>query len=259
MRDEAALWILVFAEDRLGVVLARDLSDRVVVERGPSWLADLWGNREIRESQRRWSGLERSEDWTSWVEAKELGRQRRLSVHALGMKGYASVAYRAAHLAAIQEHTPGLVVFCIDTDGSATVREELLDGLRKARVESLRFVLAVAHQECESWVLAGFVPDSAHERRLVESLEAEHGFDPTAEPHRMTPKNLSDPHDAKRICQQVFADSSTHRVPRAQSCWLDTPLAELERRGSATGLPEYLANMRDAILPQVAGSRPDGS
>jgi hypothetical protein len=75
----------------------------------------------------------------------------------------------------------------------------------------------------------------------LRELETEHGFAPTLEPHRLTPNRLTDRHDAKRVCSSLFPDGTLS--PRAERCWLDTPLDDLTRRGAKTGLPDYLADV----------------
>jgi hypothetical protein len=248
------LRVLVFAEDVLGATLARDLCDRVVIERGPGWLSDLWRAVGLRKSQRAWSGVSPADPWTTWITAKELAPRHRVLTHGLGMKGYSLVAYRAARLAACLTPAPDVVVLCIDTQGEDAVRAEMLDGLRNARVEALPFALAVAHQESEAWVVAGFVPEHNAERDLLRGLEAEHGFDPTREPHRLTPNRPTDPHDAKRVCRALFSELPPS--PRAERCWSDTSLDALERRGAMTGLPDYLADVARVVLPLLGAPRP---
>lgn len=243
------LRVLVVAEDVLGMTLARDLCDRVVIERGPAWLSDLWRDRKIRGSQRAWSGVDPAEPWTKWASGKELAPRSRAS-HGLGMKGYALVAYRFAHLAATVQPAPDVVMFCIDTQGDDTLRTQMLDGLRKARVEDLPFALAVAHQESEAWAVAGFVPENNAEKATLRDLEAEHGFAPTQEPHRLTPNRPTDPHDAKRVCVSLFPEGT--RSPRAERCWLETSLNDLEHRGAKTGLREYLADVARVVLPLLS-------
>jgi hypothetical protein len=92
-----------------------------------------------------------------------------------------------------------------------------------------------------TWVVAGFVPENNAEKSILRELEAEHGFAPTREPHRLTPNRQTDPHDAKRVCYALCPDGTLSR--RAARCWLDTPLEDLERRGAKTGLPDYLADV----------------
>ncbi len=244
--------VLVFAEDILGATLARDLADRVVVERGPDWLGDLWRDPVLRASQREFSGVDAPDAWTKWVEIPSLTARHRVVTHGLGLKGYSVVAYRAARLAARLKPLPDAVVFCIDSDGDDSVRAQMLEGLERARVDDVPFLLAVAHQEAEAWVIAGFVPENNAERTMLADLTREHGFDPTSEPHRLTPRRPIDPRDAKRVCGTLVPEGPASL--RGERCWLDVPLGDLEQRGKRTGLPEYLSDVAVKVLP-LLGSR----
>ena len=245
------LRVLVVAEDQLGVTLARDLCDRVVVERGPSWLADLWHDARTRDSQRAWGGFDAADVWTEWAQTKKIADRRGLRTHGLGMEGYELAAYRAAHLAAMRTPRPDALVLCHDTDNKP-VRAQMIRGIERAHVEDVPMLLAVAHREAEAWVLAGFTPRHAQEREALSSLASEIGFDPTAEPHRVTSTVQNDPRDAKRCCGRLLAEDLY--AARATSCWRETPLDELVHRGASTGLPEYLAAVERVLLPVLTGT-----
>lgn len=243
------LRVVVFGEDILGVTLASDLCDRVVVERGPRWLADLWGERTLLEGQRSWTGVAPTEAWTKWTSLRSHDR-RHHSTHGLGMKGYALVAYRAAHIAARLAPVPDVVVFCIDTQGDPGMRRAMQEGVRRADAGELSFAFAVAHQESEAWVVTGFVPENAGEADMLRLETREQGFDPTAAPQRLTPNRSTDPHDAKRVVAALIPEGTLS--PRARRCWLDRGLVDLEQRGRETGLPEYLADISDVVLSLLA-------
>ena len=89
---------------------------------------------------------------------------------------------------------PDVVVFAHDTDGDEGQRAQMRQGIERARVEGMPFALAIAHQESEAWVVAGFVAEHKGRRGpCCARSEAEHGFAPTAEPHRLTPKRSERP------------------------------------------------------------------
>jgi hypothetical protein len=245
--------VLVFAEDSLGMRLARDLCDRVVVERGPGWLSDLWSDQATREAQRRWNGVDLGDSWTTWEDARRLAQRHELIVPGVGRGGYEQIAYRtarlAAYLAAKLQPPPDLVFFCFDTDGDETRADQMRKGVERANVGGLPVTLAIMHQEAEAWVVAGFVPENKAEESTLRRIEAELGFDPTSEPHRLTPRRQTEPRDAKRVCKLLLPED-THS-DRAQRCWLDIPLDDLERRGARTKLPEYLAAVKAIVLPAL--------
>lgn len=243
------LRVAVFAEDRLGMALARDLCDRAVLgaslERGSLWVVDLWQPQATRATQRTWTGIDGVAPWTTWEAAKHLAQSRGVVTHGLGLKGYGLEALRAARVAALFDPPPDLVVLCRDTDGNASLRRNAMEGLALARA-GVPVVLAVAHPEAEAWVLAGFVAANREEEAMIQALRAEHGFDPTASPHRLTAGKRADPHDAKRVCEALFPDGTASE--RAERCWQESPLVELLRRGSETGLPEYIADIASVVL-----------
>lgn len=246
------LRVLVVAEDLLGMTLARDLCDRVVIERGPVDFASIWGDAALRETQRVWRGFTDADPWSTWSDVKTHGR----TVNALGMKGGAVIAYRAVHVAVRLRPRPDVLVLCLDTQGNkhGDLREQMLDGLARAKVDDLPVVLAVAHQESEAWVVAGFEPQHRAERDVVSELRDELGFDPTEEAHRLTPDRRTDPRDAKRVCWRLLPGTEREHSLRGQQCWLATSLDTLERRGAHTGLSEYLAAIQETVLPRIAGA-----
>jgi len=240
------LRVLVLAEDELGMTLARDLCDRVVVERGSDWLVELWSYPALRETQRAWTGISHGESLLKWRSLNALSRERRVVMHVKGLRGYGIEAGKAARLAATCEPRPDLLVLCRDTDGRESVRQEMQDGLEQARAD-VPVVLAVAHQECEAWVIAGFFATNGAEKALLDKLQSEHGFDPTLEPHRLTAGKATEPHDAKRVHDALLPAGSSSE--RARQCWLDTPLLDLGHRGARTGLPDYLREVESVVLP----------
>ena len=140
---------------------------------------------------------------------------------------------------------------CHDTDGAPGLRAEMLRGLKRASVD-VPMVLAVAHQEAEAWVLAGFAHRHAQEREALSSLTREIGFDPSAEPHCATSNVRDDPRDAKRCCGHLLPEGMHSQ--RAAACWRETTLDDLARRGVSTGLPEYLADVERVLLPVLTGA-----
>jgi hypothetical protein len=248
--ESVTLRVLVVAEDVLGMTLARDLCDRVVVERGPGWLADLWHDVVTRESQRWWGGLDAAAGFVTWGGMKELAQRQGLRTHGLGMSGGAFEAYRTAHAAAMLTPRPDVLVMCRDTDRTPNLRTDMLAGLKRARVEDVPMLLAVARPEAEAWVIAGFEPAATHEREALTALTQTLGFDPVAEPHRMT-ANTGDARDTKRCCD-VLLPRGVHSS-RGESCWWNTPLDDLSRRGASAGLPEYLADIERVLLPRLSG------
>ena len=79
-------------------------------------------------------------------------------------------------------------------------------------------------------MISGFLPENDAERSTVRDLDAEHGFNPLLEPHRLTPNRPTDPHDAKRVGASLLPEGLLGA--RGERCWRDTPLCDLESRGA---------------------------
>ncbi len=131
------LRVAVFAEDCLGMTLARDLGDRSVaeasLERGHSWVVELWQPPETRATQRSWTSIDGVEPWTTWETAKHLAHARGVMTHGLGLKGYGLEALRAARVAARFDPPPDLVVLCRDTDDRRAAPPDRWKARRPAR------------------------------------------------------------------------------------------------------------------------------
>ena len=235
--------IAAVAEDRLGVTLAHDLLDRVVIEEGPSWMADLWSEPSLLPSARAWQGLEGREPFARWTHLADPAPERRRVLHGLGLSGWSLQAYRAVQLAARLDPLPDVLVLCVDTQGNASLHTKLVRGIEHAGAVPFAVLLAVAHQESEAWVVCGFVPADQAEARRLRDYRQRHGFDPTTEAHRLTPNRPTDPHDAKRCCDELLQGDSLS--PRASACWQRVPLAVLRERGNRTGLTRYLDAVAD--------------
>ncbi|MFO0647015.1 MAG: hypothetical protein U0326_12310 [Polyangiales bacterium] len=167
------------AEDVLGMTLARDLCDRVVIERGPGWLADLWHDVVTRDSQRQWSGLDASTGYVTW--GRDEGTRRCVSGCARTGSAYRvapSRAYRTAHAAAMLTPRPDVLVMCRDTDRTPGLRADAhrCGACARGR-EDIPMLLAVARPESEAWVIGGR-PLHCNEREARVTLARTLGFDP---------------------------------------------------------------------------------
>lgn len=253
------LRVVVVAEDRMGLALARDLCDRVVRERGAAWLAELWEGPEASAQQREWAGFDRADEFTTWSGLKDEARRRGLRSHPLGLRASAAEGYKAVQVALLQpdDRKPDLLVLARDTEGAANARAEMTRGAATADPTAPAWTLhAVAHQESEAWAIAGYEPRDAHERRLLDAERARLGFDPVREPHRLTPKNPTDPRDAKRV--RTSLGLGDHRDARTIACWRETPLDTLRTHGEGAGLRAYLDDVERVVLPLLGDVRRDG-
>lgn len=252
-----SLRILLCAEDILSAAIARDLCDRVVHERARAeWLRALWAP-EMRESQRRWVGLD---EHTWWSDRPTCSREADLAnvpnairVRETGRRkayhGVAGLAFRTALLAASRDPRPDVLVLAGDTDG-----EEDTGRLRRAGVDGaavdLPVLIAEPTREAEAWVIGGFVPQNDAEALRLVDVSRELGFDPTRAPERLLSDVSRTRRDTKIICRQLLGlDALSPQTERVRACWLDPPIDLLIERGQRSGLAAYVAQIETTLLP----------
>ena len=141
------------------------------------------------------------------------------------------------------------MVLVRDSDG----QQERCRGLEQARAawaeRDLPILIAFAHPERESWVIAGFEPQGPTETSALEGLRRDLGFDPRLEAHR-----LGGERDAKRVLATL-----THGDPdRESACWVECGLDVLRDHGTLTGLASYLEEVRRLLVPVFTEPRSTG-
>ncbi|HSO00471.1 MAG TPA: hypothetical protein VLS89_19400 [Candidatus Nanopelagicales bacterium] len=252
------LRFVVVAEDQLGYRLVRDLGDRVIMERGASWLRDLWCEEELRSSQRSWTGFEPGQAWSSWGDIKRLGEELSVRGHGLGIKAEAAMARKAVAIAAeLPTKRPGSpsvdALFLVhDTDGDEAVRDRLREGGRGRDQPAFTVLVAAPHPESEVWVIAGAAPNEAEAKELHAAERQRLGFDPVRYPEGLTSNRATDKRDAKRVCEALLGPPGK-QYERWERCWRETPLDELEQNGAAAGLRHYTQELEDRMLPLLGG------
>lgn len=106
--------------------------------------------------------------------------------------------------------------------------------------------LALAAPCRESWILAGFEPETESERRALTDVTAALGFDPAQKPERTRPS--SSPKSAKTMLSQL----TTGDYEREHRCIAESPLERLRERGEHNGLRAYLVDG----IPRLRGLSP---
>ncbi|MFN0120538.1 MAG: hypothetical protein ACKV2V_08555, partial [Blastocatellia bacterium] len=99
----------------------------------------------------------------------------------------------------------------------------------------------------ETWVLQGFIPADKTEETTLDSLRRDLGFCPCeqAERLRYSSATARPERDPKRILGQL----TNEKFEREQSCWTDTELGVLRKRGEETFLKHFLDEVREYLLP----------
>lgn len=254
------LRILHVAEDGLSAAVSRDLLDRVVAERSPDWLSELFADPALRATQRRFEDLDGREAWASRGAVK--ARAEALGVRSFArLSGNAALASKCLLLAARID--PGLVVLLAFDRDRHPDDQTLRHGVAMTCATGTpRCVVAEAMPEFDAWVLAGWQPENRVEQEALHAAEAQlaaqgQRFAPLDGLHRLTSNVSGDTRDAKRLCASLCGlDAGAQVGPddaRARRCWTEAPLEALEARGAHTGLREYLRDVARVVVPALGG------
>ena len=245
---------VIVAEDQLGYRLIRDLADRVIAERGPSWLQDLWSDEATRESQRTWSGFEHGTRWSSRGDIVRLASSLSVRVHGRGMKAEAAMARKAVLITAelptrcVGAPAADALFLVHDTDGDERVRDRLRDGAGRGERRAFAVLIAAPAPESEAWVVAGAAPQTDQEKELHDAERQRLGFDPVRHPDQLTSGRSDDKRDAKKVCRNLRGDHGEY-YERWERCWTETPLDTLEHNAERAGLRAYTEEVETQILP----------
>ena len=106
-------------------------------------------------------------------------------------------------------------------------------------------MIGVAHAKRECWALGGFEPKTDAEAALLTALRRALGFDPITDAAQLDAKEEG----AKRNAKRVLAKLTGGDRDRELDCWTLTSLPNLESRGVATGLKDYIAELRRFMIP----------
>lgn len=195
---------------------------------------------------RRWVEWQ-GRPFLGWIRVKVLARALRIKAHGhfAGEPGApdALTARRAIRVVRRTNGDASAILLIRDSDGDTSRRT----GLEQARSDSPlkdRIVIGFCHRNRECWVLAGYVPSSKSERKLLESVIADVGFDPCRGADRLRGKR-GELRNTKRILRQLTAGD----FERERLCWTETDLQTLETRGAAMGLSEFIADVRARLVP----------
>ena len=201
---------------------------------------------------RTWCGLGQSV-FLDLHAATDLARQRGVRIFGHFQDGPGKLdaqLYRNVFaLFADEDDPPAIIVVSHDTDEET----ERIEGFSQAfsdRSWPFTPVHAAAHPELEAWLLAAFVPRDEEEERRLAAVKQELGFDPTADAAELKSGDETAKRNAKRILA-LLCD-----YPEARARFLAAPLDLLRRRGSSSGLSDFLHHFRAAIAPHLGAPPP---
>ena len=245
--------LVAFCEAPSDYRMARDLIDRVLRERGATWIRDVMESAPdgIRSFEgdgqgREYFDLHKLGEYTS-----RLGL-RAPQGHFDGRPGAAGamMARTVFVLARALEKTRGAldaVVLLWDMDDEPRVRREGLEQARREAVgrDAVRIVLGCPNAMREAWVLVGFEPGDADEASRVAVLRQELGFSPIDDAHQLDSNDETAKRSPKRVLRALTRDDPD----RETRCWLETSLEALRARGGETGLARFLTEIEEQLLP----------
>ena len=105
----------------------------------------------------------------------------------------------------------------------------------------------------EAWVLNGFQAANTTERKRLDRLRSDLGFDPVADAHRLRATAAGEKRSAKRVLATLTGED--HQ--RETQCWTDTPLDRLTERGERTGLRDFLSALKKGLLSEITSTGRD--
>jgi hypothetical protein len=244
---DAARSIVVICEADADQRTACGIVDRVL-----SQSVD-WMQPELLDALREWRGLTKNEPFLAWKNLHARADAANIRINGLfgGEPGApdAFIARRALALLTTQgERNIDAVLLLRDSDMD-TRRHK---GLEQARAQTSGLgpiIIGVAHPKREAWVLAGFDTATEDERSRLEALRRELGFDPRLHAEELTATKHGAKRDAKRVLSELSQDDHQREVV----CWTEAPLEQLEARGEATGLADFIQEVREQLVPLWTG------
>lgn len=143
------------------------------------------------------------------------------------------------------------LIIARDTDGQPARAEGLQQAIDEVRRRGGEWPILVAmpHQDLETWLVLGFAPEDEQERARLEAVKGAISFDPTRAPERLTAKPNDAATDAKRVLNRlVYGEDQSRPVPAHEigavlpRCFADGE--HLERFGGACGLNAFIRQVR---------------
>jgi hypothetical protein len=242
-----SLQLVVVSEARADFNTAAELADRVLVAQ-IGWLEE-----DMLESQRQWVGEDSPGRQLAWTAVAHRARALGIRVqgHFDGEPGLADArAGRRAILYVLKRFDVVDAILLIRDSDDQHERRRGLDQARAEDASGKTIIIGVANCERESWVISGFVPETAAEEQALGSETQKLGCNPCLASHDLTAvKNDRALRSPKRVLRALAGDD----WGRQQRCWRVTSLAVLEARGQANGLAAYLKEIRNYLAPLITG------
>ncbi len=247
--------VICFCEAPADFRTASELIDRVLRERGPTWLAETLD--VAPDGVRRWIDDGRGNEFFDLHRYPDYARDLDVRIphgHFDSEPGAAGAVmgrtmFRIGRRLAQRGDGPMALVLIWDMDKQPEDRRK---GFEQARKEarsytSLAIVIGLPNANREAWVLTGFEPSDEGERARLAAMRQELGFAPNEAAHQLSAQDTQAKKNAKRVLKELVQGHGD----REARCWLETPLESLIARSADTGLREFLAEVQTTLLPLV--------
>jgi hypothetical protein len=214
-----------------------------------------WIEPDSVESFCAFRGLLASEPCLMWEHVPGIAKAhgQRFPGKFKGLPREAYTAFQAlVLLLLLAEDRPDAVLLVRDSDRDES-RTGSLDRARQALATSAPIVIGVAHTNRECWIIAAYEPESDEERRLLDAVHQELGFDPRLNSHGLTAKHDDDKLSAKRVLAVLTGGSRDRERVALQS----TPFDTMRDRGRENGLADFLGELSVRLIP-LFDPRPAG-
>jgi hypothetical protein len=159
------------------------------------------------------------------------------------------MARRALLLLVAMDLRPDAVLLVRDSDGDSR-RRTGLEQARSDRPWPFEIVIGVAESKRECWVLAGFDAKGPDEAERLRKVSERLSFHPVKEAHRLMARE----HGAKTDAKVALGELTLGDLERERACLSETSLSTLGERGELTGLAAYLKEVREQLVPVIAGT-----
>lgn len=228
---------------------ATELADRVLISEVD------WLDETMLDHQRSWVGQEPDGSRLSWKSLPARAREAGIRVrgHFDGRPGMPDAqAARRAIAYVLQRFDQAQAVLLYPRSGRSAGAPRRT-GAGQGRVREAR-----DHCRRTGRGRTGMLASErlhAGKRRGAEWVAAvrhDLGFDPCLRPHELT---ACKDQQAKRSAKRVLAVLTEGSLERQQKCWRETELSMLEQRGDANGLRDYLAEVKEKLIPLITGDQ----
>jgi len=239
--------LVLIVEDRVGFITGKILADRVLIECGPDWI-----DVDSIDSLREWTGLDGATPFTKWTEVPALAQSRGIRVHGRTEGPDYMAARRALTLAFADSGASSIaaVVLVRDMDNQPRRRRGL--GMARDHMAAglpFQVAIAAADPEGEAWIMHAFCAESDAEKASLAQAQTRLGFDPRRHPEWLRGDRQRDGKGAERDLKRVLSELAGCDPVRQERCLESVPLRDLMELGHATGVADYLVEVRDRLLP----------